>query len=275
MKEEYTSNKAINMTRKTYHTQKKKKHRAQLRNGAYGVVLATAIFTSTNAVSAASLSSYTVQQKDTLYKLSKQYGVSVEYLQQINHKKDHKLTAGEVIFVPDSKQKYEERTVKAGDTWYKFSEETNISVKELLQLNKRSSDYLQINETIILPVTAAENQKEIVQEVRVVKQNESLWKIAREYRMTVEDIKASNKLKNNKITVGQQLVIDGITQATVTITGAVDHRFVEFAVSKNESIVLNVSPFYNVEQFSNRQGLEILLKYNAKNNELISYEVLD
>jgi hypothetical protein len=41
----------------------------------------------------------------------------------------------------------------------------------------------------------------------IVQTNESLWLLARRYGLTVEELKAANKLENDQIHVGQRLVI--------------------------------------------------------------------
>ena len=63
-------------TRTAYHAHRKseirKKKNMELKRGACGVVLATAIMTSASLTSAADLSEYKVTKKDTLYKISQQ-----------------------------------------------------------------------------------------------------------------------------------------------------------------------------------------------------------
>lgn len=273
-------------TRMVYHAHRKseirKKKNLELKRGAYGVILATAIMTSTSLTSAADLSEYKVTKKDTLYKISQQYGVSVEYLQQLNGKKDGHIRLGETILVPATKQtkkRYIEREVEEGDTWYKFAQQSQVSVEDLMKLNHKTSDVLMVGEKIRIPDNnVSENvqhPKESIQVVKVVEKGDSLWKIAREYRTTVDAISELNNLKSNKIKVGQQLKIGEITQVTSTIVGAADGNFVEFKLSENEMVVLKVTPFYNVDMFTNRAGLKTTIQYNAQTNELISYKVVN
>ena len=287
MQQDHMGSKTL-LSRTEYQTLKKaemKKNRvAKFKKDVSGVVLATAILTTATTTSAARFSEYTVNDKDTFYKLSQQFGVTVEYLQQINGKNDGRLLIGEKIFVPQTNDPYTERVVKAGDTWSHFSKEVNVPVKELLKLNNRTSDVLYINETILLPSEAIKSSKTAVQvskaiekeniEVRkVVQKGESLWKIAREYRTTIDEIRAANNLKNNKIKIGQELVIKNITQSSVIIVGAADSNFVEFKQPNKESIVLKVTPFHSIDQFSAGTGKKATIQYNEEKNELISFEV--
>jgi len=262
--------------------EKRKAKNLEVKRGACGVVLATAIMTSASLTSAADLSEYKVNKKDTLYKISQQYGVSVEYIQQLNGKKDDQIQLGEILLVPTTKQtkkRFVEREVEEGDTWYEFALESKVSVEELMKYNNKTTDFLMVGEKIRIPDTDGveknKNPKESVQVVKVVDKGDSLWKIAREYRTTVEAISVANNLKSNKIKVGQQLKIDGITQVTSTIVGAADGNFIEFKLSENEIVVLKVTPFYNVDMFTNRAGLKTTIQYNAQTNELISYKVVN
>ncbi len=259
----------------------KKARKRELKKGTCGVLLATTIMTSVSVTSAAELSEYTVNKQDTFYKLSQSYGVSVEYLQEINGKKDVKLRLGETILVPVKGLNIRERVVAKGDTWYKYANEAKVSVEELLKMNGRTSHLLKEGETVRIPtVSKTETEKkasdkETVQVVKTVEEGDSLWKIAREFRTTVDAISKTNQLKNHKIKVGQKLKIDGITQASSKIIGAVDSNFVEYKLLDGESIVLKVTPFYNTDMFANRSGLKAAIQYNEKTNELISFKVVE
>lgn len=291
-----TTNKLL--SRAEYRTLKKAKMKkakvSKLKKDVSGVVLATAILTTATSTSASSIKTYTVNQNDTLYKLSQEYGVSVEYLQQINGKTDNQLLIGEKILIPQIIEKteaYTERVVKAGDTWYQFSKEVNVPVNELLQLNNKQSDVLAVNETILLPSVLSETvapaaepikvvgqaikvkEKQTVEATVIVENGDTLWKIAREYRTTVDEIRAANNLKNNRIKAGQELVIGDITKAEAIIVGSVDSNFIEFKLPTRESVVLKVTPFHNVDQFANRTGIQATIQYNDETNELISYSV--
>ena len=219
-------------------------------------MLATAILTTATTTSAARFSEYTVNNKDTLYKLSQPFGVTVEYLQQINGKKDDRLLIGEKIFVPQTNDIYTERVVKVGDTWSHIllSSEAITSSKTAVQVSKAV-------------------EKENIEVRKVVQKGESLWKIAREYCTTIDEIRAANNLKNNKIKIGHELVIKNITQSLVVVVGAADSNFVEFKQPNKESIVLKVTPFHSIDQFSAGTGKITTIQYNEENNELISFEV--
>ena len=288
------------ITRKEYHAKRKLKKRTAkttaFRKGTASAILAASLLAPANSAQAAGTKHYKVKQGDTLYNISKQAGVSLEALKLLNNKTDYLIWIGETILLPETAAKepvsqYETRTVEPGDTWYKFSKETNVPIAQLLKLNKKTSDFLLVGESILLPspetvkpgdaIDQSPKQKpskpaekeaavEIFQVKRTVQQGESLWKIAREYRTTVDVLRETNNLKNNKIKPGQVLSIDGVSKATVTINGAADRNFVEFRLGSKKAIVLKVTPFFESDLFV--PGDKAVILYRDTTKELIAVE---
>src|SRR5699024_10924842 len=86
---------------------------------------------------------YTVRQGDTFYKLSQQFGVSVDALMRANPGVDpQNLQVGQVICVPQDTQPMPPMpscpngfyyTVWQGDTLYTIGQHFNISVQEIMK----------------------------------------------------------------------------------------------------------------------------------------------
>lgn len=287
------------ITRMEYRTLKKAKMRRartlKLQKEVGGVVLAAAILTTAASVSAQSKTEYTVKKNDTLYKISQQFGVSVNDLKAMNGKQNDLLLIGETLLIKqvDEKPAYSERVVEAGDSWYKYAKELNVPIADLKKLNNKETDFLLVGEKVLLPVadsgktsgpivskpSPAEDkiisgEKEKVAVKVVVQKGDTLWKIAREYRTTVDQLRAANQLKNNKIKVGQTIVIQDISQSPAIINGAADSNFCEFKLADGKSIVLRVTPFHTIDELANREGLQAIIQYNEVNNELISYSIV-
>ena len=296
------------ITRKEYHAQRKLKKRtaktAAFRKGTASAIIAASIMVPANSAQAAGTKQYTVKQGDTLYKISKQAGVTLDALKLLNKKTNDRIWIGETILLPETDKKpsdspensdsqYVTRTIAPGDTWYKLSKETNVSIDKLLKLNKKTSDFLRVGERVILPSPQSakpgsdlgqsppqkpgkpadkEAAVEVIQAKRTVQKGESLWKIAREYRTTVDALRETNKLKNNNIKPGQILAIDGVSKASVTINGAADGNFVEFRLGSSKAIVLKVTPFFESDQFE--PGDKAVILYRAGSKELISFDLL-
>ena len=99
---------------------------------------------------------------DTLFKISKQYGVSLKELMYKNNFNDAtKIIEGEVIVIPhtdiDKSKKNKHITYKVveGDTLYKIAREQNVSLNDIISMNNlRKDSYLNLNQIILLPKEA-------------------------------------------------------------------------------------------------------------------------
>ena len=100
--------------------------------------------------------SHIVEKGDTLYSLSKKYGVSVDDLRSANSISGSDLYAGQKLIIPakknDKRVTYESYTVKAGDTLYSIAKRSEITVDELRRLNSLdSSAVLKIGQNLKVP----------------------------------------------------------------------------------------------------------------------------
>lgn len=100
--------------------------------------------------------SHIVEKGDTLYSLSKKYGVSVDELRSANSISGSDLYAGQKLIIPakknDKRVTYESYTVKAGDTLYSIAKRSEITVDELRRLNSLdSSAVLKIGQNLKVP----------------------------------------------------------------------------------------------------------------------------
>ncbi|WP_211209552.1 LysM peptidoglycan-binding domain-containing M23 family metallopeptidase [Treponema maltophilum] len=97
-----------------------------------------------------------MEKGDTLYSLSKKYGVSVDDLRSANAISGSDLYAGQKLIIPakknDKRVTYESYTVKAGDTLYSIAKRSEITVDELRRLNSLdSSAVLKIGQNLKVP----------------------------------------------------------------------------------------------------------------------------
>lgn len=100
--------------------------------------------------------SHIVEKGDTLYSLSKKYGVSVDDLRSANAISGSDLYAGQKLIIPakknDKRVTYESYTVKAGDTLYSIAKRSEITVDELRRLNSLdASAVLKIGQNLKVP----------------------------------------------------------------------------------------------------------------------------
>ena len=147
---------------------------------------------------------YIVKRGDTLYAIASANGVTVDELKRINNLTSNTLNIGQRLVIPTREdilqEDYTIYTVKNGDTLYSIARNFDVSVEEILTLNKLNSTGLYIGQQLLIPT----NGIQIVGVVDyVIKQGDSLWKIANNCNVTVDDIVKLNNLNSTIIYPGQ------------------------------------------------------------------------
>lgn len=111
--------------------------------------------------------------------------------------------------------------VKKGDSLWSIANKYGITVKELKEINKLTSNTLKVGQTLKL----TKNNEMIPEDYLVykVKKGDSLWDIAKEYNTTVDTLKKINNLSNDKLTINQQLFIPKSDNSSVKNTGEINY----------------------------------------------------
>ena len=150
---------------------------------------------------------------DTLFKISKQYGVTLKELMYKNNLNDAtKIIEGEVIVIPhtgiDKYKKNEHLTYKVieGDTLYKISRDHNVSLNDIISMNNlRKDSYLNLNQIIFLPKGAKYKKAISIENIKVASKkvfyhkttkSEDLSTIAYLHKIPIEQVKTLNKLND-------------------------------------------------------------------------------
>ena len=89
--------------------------------------------------------------------------------------------------------------VQKGDSLWKISRDYNISVKDLIELNNLTTTTLQIGDKILVPIQTGQEKK------YVVKRGDTLWSIAKDNNISVNELKEKNNLTSNLLTIGQEI----------------------------------------------------------------------
>ena len=100
-------------------------------------------------------------------------------------------------------------TVQSGDSLWSISRKFDTTIEAIKNANNLNSDRLQPGQELNIPQTGkggqrSESSRKIIHEV---KRGESLSAIARRYGSSITNIKLANNLSNDRIYVGQDLVI--------------------------------------------------------------------
>ncbi len=182
---------------------------------------------------------HTIKQGQTLYGISKAYGVSVEELTTVNPETSKGLKVGQIIKVPDTKTpqvtdknnqqpaKIEgvEHIVQRGETVYGICRMYNLTVEKLYKSNPKIQEQgLKPGDILIIPESdVVENQPvqppvdkpvEVQRDDSIafsnheVKRGETLYSIAKQYKVTESDIlNANDGLNPSKLKTGQVIRI--------------------------------------------------------------------
>ena len=109
-----------------------------------------------------------------------------------------------------------EYTIKNGDTLSEIAEKFNSSIKTIKKRNNLKSDFIKIGQKINIPKTGIGGGREVElydNIIHEVQAGDALSIIAKKYGSKIETIKLANNLKNNKIIIGQNLVIPHISSS--------------------------------------------------------------
>ena len=149
------------------------------------------------------MQTYIVQAGDTLYGISKQFGVSVESIKVENNLTSDFLTVGRSLLIPTGESSFL-YVVKKGDTLYSIASKYNVSVLEIVNINNLNSNILSIGQQLRIPVNSNEGFNFFTY---TVKSGDNLYSIAKRYDTTIDEIKKLNNLNSNLLNVGQVLKI--------------------------------------------------------------------
>ena len=166
---------------------------------------------------------YTVQKGDSLWSIASRYGISVNDLRQANNLSSDTLNIGQVLIIPGVGNGNEDDdnitgpsftyTVVKGDSLWSIGNRFGVTVQQIRDLNNLTSDTLSVGQVLLIPGTNEEDNDENNGAVfyYTVKRGDSLYSIARQFGVTVQEIRDANDLVSDILSIGQQLIIHGIS----------------------------------------------------------------
>ena len=186
---------------------------------------------------------YTVQAGDSLWRIATKFNISTDELKALNGLTSNALSLGQQLkvsggggytapVVAPSVQTNSPTVVKApvftprpsyivqaGDSMWRVSQKVGVSVNDLKSINNLDSNILRIGQMLYLeekPEVASQSAPiqnpqptqaapKII--YHTVVSGDSLYRIAMAYNVDVQDIKESNGLSSNALSLGQRLII--------------------------------------------------------------------
>ena len=208
---------------------------------------------------------YTIKSGDSLWSIAKKYGVTVNELKTANNLTSNTLSIGQILRIPIEEEDSLPSTyvVKSGDTLYSIARQFNTTVDTLKTLNNLTTNTLQVGRTLRIP---GETEEETTTEVDyinyTVKPGDSLYAIARNYGITVDEIKRFNNLTTNNLSIGQVLHIPVAVDQEITVT-----PYIEYTVKSGDNL-------YSIARTYGTTQQEIMNLNNLTSNLLNIGQVL-
>ena len=172
---------------------------------------------------------YIAREGDTYAAIAAAYDVPVVLLLQANKGFSRRLAVGDSVVIPEfvrnvpkkqgtrsaakaeskparvakSEEKVSVYVVQSGDNLSSISRKFGTTIAKIQSLNNMgNSTYLNVGQRLKVAATPEDDFS-----VHVVRKGEGLWDIARQYKVTIEDIVKWNGLQDTKIRLGERLKI--------------------------------------------------------------------
>lgn len=180
-----------------------------------------------------------IEAKETLYSISRRYGVKVTDILENNPTADGGLAVGQLLrvpYVPHNKHRTENgvtyHKVAAHETLFSIARMYSVTVDDLkswntipaggisvgqeLTIRKKSFDIKQQNNAAPPPLGQTQPTQSSIKGVHTVAAKETLYSISRMYGVTVGKLKEWNNLSGNELKEGQTLYVVQPMYSTTT-----------------------------------------------------------
>ena len=157
-----------------------------------------------------------VVKGETLYAISRKYGVPQATIAAANPQIYYGVKEGQVLRIPipeglrTKKENlgYKLHQVKAGENLYAISRLYGVPVADIRKANALISDTIQLNEILRIPENTVSTAPEAAQVIHDVQKGEGVYGISKRYGVTQEAILEANPwLRERQLELGDKLVI--------------------------------------------------------------------
>jgi LysM repeat protein len=175
-----------------------------------------------------------IDDKETLYSISRRYGVAITAILEVNPTADGGLATGQILKVPYVAKGVKGKAQAGGDrmhtvapkeTLFSISKLYDVSVDDIKAWNKLKDNSLSTGQQLIIKkksTVSAETMKlpetKSVTGVHTVAPKESLYSIAKLYGINVQQLKEWNGIEGSEVKIGQTLFVTQPMYGKPTIT---------------------------------------------------------
>ncbi len=206
---------------------------------------------------------YTVKRGDSLYSIAMANNITVDELKKANNLTSNFLSIGQQLYIPKQEPElpdnYTIYTVKKGDSLYSIAENFNTTVSEIVTLNKLNSTTLSIGENLLIP-TGGVQIMDIVD--YVVKPGDTLWKIASNCNVSVDDIVKFNNLESTVLYPNQVIKLSESCAAKQETNNNQDE------IDENIYVVKKGDTLYSIARMFNTTPNELMMENNLTSTTL-------
>lgn len=165
-----------------------------------------------------------VGEKETLFAISKRYGSTVDAVLAANPGVTGNLEIGQILKVPYTPRVVGNRTggetihkVAEKETLFSISKMYNVSIDELKQWNSLTSNALSLGQELVVKKRGVVAKQPVVANTvppmvsrkgtHTVEAKETMFSIARQYGISVQQLRDWNNIEGNEISIGQVLFV--------------------------------------------------------------------
>lgn len=190
-----------------------------------------------------------VDEKETLFALSRRYGATVDAILQSNPGLSSTLEVGQIVKVPYTRKataaapreaaqrEASIHKVAAKETMYSISRTYGVSVEDIKKWNNLTDNSLSVGQELIVrpgskasSVAPVKSENRNAPEVRTVPSNgmhtvqsgETLFSVARQYGLTVSQVRSWNTLESDELKPGQVIFVSARREAATVAVKPVE-----------------------------------------------------
>lgn len=239
-----------------------------------------------------------VKEKQTLFSISRAYGVELSVILKVNHKTEVTVNVGEVLRIPvvDSKtavapmlvkkedDQFIYHVIKKKDTFFSLSKKYDLSIDVLKKANPNVGNVLSLGSVFMVPKGIEKEKKVIVQThpkhdkkyyYHVIQKGDTESAIARKFFMKLRKFRKLNpQLKGKALTIGSWVRIPRyLVPPEYFIEKPVEKDTIVEEIEENKLVVKEV-----VERPLSQQKIRIALflplylEANDTINEIVTYK---